>query len=665
MLESRSNEGKTKEPNMILSDITVFTKYAKYVPSKGRRETWEELVERNESMHINKFPHLKGEIKQAYEFVYDRKILPSMRSLQFGGLPIELANNRIFNCAFLNLDDTAAFSEMMFLLLGGTGVGYSVQKAHVSKLPVVSGTKGTKRFLVEDSIMGWAEAVRVLVDAHTKSKPLPLFDYRDIREKGAALVSTGGKAPGAEPLKQCLTKLQKVLKGAKGRMLSTLEAHDMACFVADAVLTGGIRRAALICLFDRDDKEMLKCKGNKVLKVEPSFPAGWYELTDEESSKKYMKQIPDYYPIVNGFVELPWYEIEPQRGRANNSAVLPRGKVSQEEFMNLMRQVEDSKAGEPGVYWTSNTDWGTNPCCEIGLRSNQMCNLTEISAAGINSQEDLNERAKAAAFIGTLQASYTDFHYLRDIWKETCEEDALIGVGMTGIASGAVLKLDLEEASSIVIEENRRAADLMRINPAKRTTTVKPSGTSSLVLGTSSGIHAWHNEYYIRRMRLGKNEPLYTYLKDALPELVEDDYFTEGQAVASFPQSAPTGSIVRTESPMELLERVRKFNIEWVRGGHVEGDNTHNVSCTISVKDDEWGIVSEWMWENRDNYNGISVLPYAGGTYVQAPFEDITKEQFDAMIKLLNEVDLTQVKEDSDNTDLAGEVACAAGGCAV
>lgn len=653
------------ESNLILSDITVFTKYAKYLKEQGRRETWKELVSRNETMHINKYPHLRDEIHSAYKFVYNRKILPSMRSLQFGGLPIELANNRIFNCAFMNMDDEATFSEMMFLLLGGTGVGYSVQSHHVDKLPVVKGTEGSKRYLIEDSIMGWAEAVNILVKAHFHGKKLPVFDYRNVRKQGEPLKTTGGKAPGPAPLKQCLTKLQKVLINTKGRKLTTLEVHDMSCFIADTVLAGGIRRAALICLFDRTDDKMLKCKSNKILKVTPSFPAGWYELLDEESGKEYMKQIPDYYTITDGYVELPWYEIEPQRGRANNSAVLPRGEVTQEEFMNLMQTVEDSKAGEPGIYWTNNTDWGTNPCAEISLRSNQMCNLTEISADGIESQKDLNERAKAASLIGTLQASYTNFHYLRDVWRETCEEDALIGVGMTGIASGHILSLDLGEASKVVVEENKRVAELMGINPAKRTTTVKPSGTSSLVLGTSSGIHAWHNDYYIRRMRLGKNEPLYTYLKEALPELVEDDYFTEGMAVASFPQKAPEEAILRTETCMDLLERVRKFNTEWVHSGHIEGDNTHNVSCTISVKDDEWKDVAGWMWDNRNNYNGISVLPYAGGTYVQAPFEDITKEKFDEMIGLLNSVDLTQVKEESDNTDLAGEIACTAGGCAV
>ena len=291
-------------------------------------------------------------------------------------------------------------------------------------------------------------------------------------------------------------------------------------------------------------------------------------------------------------------------------------------------------------------------------------NLTELNASDVESQEDLNARARAAAFIGTLQAGYTDFHYLRDIWKETTEKDALLGVGMTGIASGAVLPLDLEEAAEEVKKENARVAELIGINPAARTTTVKPAGTSSLVLGSSSGIHAWHNDYYIRRIRVGKNESIYGYLAESHPELVVDEYFRpHEQAVIEIPQKAPEGSILRHESPLDLLSRVSRFNKEWVRTGHRDGQNTHNVSCTISVKDDEWEQVGDWMWENRNDFNGISVLPYDGGTYIQAPFEDITEDRFLAMEALLSRIDLTQVVEEDDNTDLAGEVACGGGAC--
>ena len=281
-------------------------------------------------------------------------------------------------------------------------------------------------------------------------------------------------------------------------------------------------------------------------------------------------------------------------------------------------------------------------------------------------QKDLNERAKAAAFLGTLQAGYTDFHYLRDIWKDTTEKDALIGIGMTGIASGAVLGLDLAEAAQEVLTENVRVAKLIGINPAARTTTVKPSGTSSLVLGSSSGIHAWHNDYYIRRMRVGKNESIYGYLSTNHPELVEDEYFRpDDTAVIEIPQKAPDEAILRHESPMELLNRVSRWNQDWVRTGHISGQNTHNVSVTVSVKEDEWELVGDWMWKNRNNFNGISVLPYDGGSYIQAPFEDISKEKYELLEASLSNIDLTKVIESEDNTNLSGEIACGAGGCEV
>jgi len=610
--------------NKILSDITTFNKYAKYDEKKGRRETWDELVSRNMNMHLDKYPSIAVEIMNAYRFVYSKKVLPSMRSLQFGGRPIELGHNRIYNCAYMPIDHIDAFSELMFLLLGGTGGGYSVQARHTDNLPTVCGPlKESRRFLVGDSIEGWADAIKVLVEAHFLGKQTPVFDVRDIREKGAALITTGGKAPGPEPLRLCLVALEEVLLARRGQKLRTIDAHDMCCIIADAVLAGGIRRAALIALFDRDDKSMLECKSGE------------------------------------------WWINHTYRGRANNSATLPRGEVTQVEFMELMKTVEDSGCGEPGVYWTSNLDWGTNPCCEIALRPYQFCNLCEVNASDVTSQADLNERARAAAFIGTLQAGYTDFHYLRPIWKETTEKDALIGVGMTGIGSGQVLKYNLREAATEVVNENARVAKLLGINPAARTTTVKPSGTSSLVCGSASGIHAWHNDYYIRRMRLGKDEALYKYLVEHIPALVEDDTFVANGAVASFPQKAPKGSILRHESPKELLERVRMFNADWVRAGHNNGDNTHNVSCTISVKDHEWEEIATWMWNNRNDYNGISVLPYNGGTYVQAPFEDITKEEFEELEQHLNNIDLSNVYEAENNTNLGGEVACGGGACEI
>jgi ribonucleoside-diphosphate reductase alpha chain len=306
-------------------------------------------------------------------------------------------------------------------------------------------------------------------------------------------------------------------------------------------------------------------------------------------------------------------------------------------------------------------------CVEIALRPFQFCNLTEVNVSDVESQEDLNERVRAASFIGTLQAGYTDFHYLRPIWKETTEKDALIGVSMTGVASGRLENLDLEEAARVVIEENRNTAAQIGINPAARTTAVKPAGTTSLVFGTSSGIHAWHAPYYIRRMRVGKNEALYQYLIKEIPELVEDCKFKPHlEAVISFPQKAPEGAATRDESVFNLLSRVKRFNTEWIAAGHINGDNKHNVSCTISIKEDEWEAVGQWMWDNRETYTGISVLPFDGGTYTQAPFEDISKEKFEEMVPLLHSIDITKVIEDEDITNHNQDsVACSGGVCEV
>lgn len=923
-----------------LADITVFNKYARFNNTANRRENWAEIVNRNAEMHKAKYPHMAEEIDMVYQdFVHTKRVLPSMRSLQFGGRPILMAENRIFNCAYAPAESTKFFSELMFLLLGGTGMGYSVQRRHTDKLPKVKSPESDQeyKYQIQDSIVGWADAVKVVCKAFFNAGTLPVFDYRDIREKGAELITTGGQAPGPEPLRICIAQLIDVLRGAVGRKLHPIEVHDMACIIADAVLAGGIRRAAMISLFDRDDDEMLACKSGD------------------------------------------WWKTHPHRGRSNNSAVLPRGEVTEEEFAELMQRVEASGCGEPGVYWTNNKDWGTNPCCftgdmkllttegykslsslvdvtfnnvningnatpgkvwsngiknivevkfikapsirctadhvfmtingtgveakdlkgqrlmphylikthpvdisafkagyilgdgglgrlnstshkglevyigakdldvgyyfevgtpgtyyqteaydiaikyglkasstfdrelpievsddfmmglysangsvikngkrvalkttssklrdqvitwltskgmtpyfttnkptnvkfsngeylckesydvnisgvdnlclfastvsfvheykqealekailesgkyvcavkpagseevfdfnepeehwgviegvivhncEIGLRPYQMCNLTEINAGAIETQDDFNQAASAAAFLGTLQAGYTDFHYLNPKWKIACEKDALLGVSMTGIASGTVEALDMEEAVSYVLEENEQVAEMIGINKAARTTCVKPAGTTSLVLGTSSGIHAWHAPYYIRRMRAGKDEALAQYLMTAAPGLVEQDVTKENQVVLSFPQRAPEGATVRSEHMLELLERVKDVSVRWVAPGHRDGINQHNVSCTISVMDNQWKLLTRWMWTNRDHYNGISVLPYFGAeAYPQLPFEDITREQYEAMLPLLESVDISKVFElDGNAIDLASELACAGGACEI
>tara|TARA_R110000744_G_scaffold34094_1_gene79679 strand:+ start:5500 stop:7359 length:1860 start_codon:yes stop_codon:yes gene_type:complete len=615
--------------NKILSDITVHMKYAKYDEIKERRETWNEICIRNMEMHIKQYPNLSNEIIKVYsDFVVTKKILPSMRSLQFGGKSIEVAPNRIYNCAYLPIDNIASFWESMFLLLGGTGVGYSVQFHHVDNLPEINhpNPKRKRRWLIGDSIEGWADAVKALIKSYFgKLSSKPVFDFSDIRQKGERLITSGGKAPGPQPLRECLVKIEGILKGINtGDKITPIQAHDIMCHIADAVLAGGIRRAALISLFSADDMDMISCKSGS------------------------------------------WWENNPQRGRANNSAVLLRSRIDEEYFMNLWKRIEASGSGEPGIYFSNDKDWGTNPCCEIALRPYQFCNLTEINVSDVVSQNDLNSRVVAATILGTLQSGYTDFHYLREVWKTTTEKDALLGVSMTGIASNKIKGLDLHLAASLAKETNITIANEIGINPAARITCVKPAGTTSCVLGTSSGIHAWHDDYYIRRLRVGKTEAVYNFLNLRYPQLVEDDFFRpHDTAVISLPQKAPEGSTTRDESAIDLLNRVKYIARNWVQQGHNDGMNTHNVSATISVRKYEWDDVGKWMWKNRAYYNGLAVLPYDGGTYKQAPFETITRSKYESMMVGLEDIDVRNIKELEDNTDLSGEIACAGGLCEI
>ena len=613
--------------NKILSDITVYMKYARFLEEENRRESWDELVTRNINMHIKKFPDIESEIRQAYEQVYNRKVLPSMRSMQFAGKPIEVSPNRVFNCAYCPIDDMRVFGEVMFLLLGGTGVGYSVQQHHIENLPAINkpSSQRSRRFLIGDSIEGWSDAVTALVKSYFKGTSRLRFDYSDIRPKGALLVTSGGKAPGPQPLRECLVKIDGLLSEKEnGTQLSSIEVHDLICYIADAVLAGGIRRAALISLFSAHDEEMLAAKTGK------------------------------------------WWETNPQRGRANNSVVIMRHRIDEETFMNLWERIRLSGCGEPGIYLTNDKDYGCNPCCEISLRPFQFCNLTEVNVSDIQSQADYESRAKAAALIGTLQASYTDFHYLRPVWQRNTEKDYLIGVSMTGIASGKVLDLDMKAAAIVVKTENARVAKVIGISPAARCTTTKPAGTTSLVFGTSSGIHAWHSDYYIRRLRVGKNEPIYSFMAKNHPQLVEDEFFRpHDTAVISIPQRSPEGAITRTESALSLLKRVKKVHQEWVQKGHRKGQNSNNVSATVTIKQEEWDDVGEWMWENRKFYNGLSVLPYSDHSYKQAPFEECSKETYERMLESLVKIELSEIEEEEDNTDLQGELACAGGACEV
>ena len=618
--------------NKILSDIIVYMKYAKWIPELKRKETWEEVCDRNMEMHLKKFEKhgtsFAEEIVEVYEnFVKPRKVLPSMRSMQFAGKSVEISPNRIYNCAYMPVDSVACFHEAMFLLLGGTGVGYSVQKHHVRNLPEIRkpNPKRTRKIVIQDCKEGWADAIKELFRSYTgKLTQTPRFIYDDIRPKGTRLVTSGGKAPGPAPLRKCIVIIEGMLQEMNdGEQLSPLQCHDIMCHLGDAVLSGGIRRAALISLFSMDDIEMTNCKAGQ------------------------------------------FWDGNPQRQRANNSAVILRHKIKKPIFDLLWNRIRKGGTGEPGLYFSNDKDWGTNPCCEIALRPYQFCNLTEINASSVKNQEDLNDRVTAATFLGTLQASYTDFHYLREIWKTTTEKDALLGVSMTGLASNRVAGLDITGAVFRAKAENKRVAKILGINKAARLTCVKPSGTASMVLGSSSGIHAWHSPYYIRRVRVNKMEPIYQYLKFNHPELIVDDIYAPEDGVIEIPQKSPVGALTsKNEDSFMFLNRVRNATIHWVNPGHADGQNSHNVSATVYIKDNEWDEIGEWMWTNRYFYNGLACFPEKV-TYEQSPFEACSKKQYDKVMMSLKTIDLSQIYEDEDNTDFANELACAGGACEI
>jgi ribonucleotide reductase alpha subunit len=930
--------------NMLLSAIVAFRTYAKFVPHLGRRESLAESINRNMNMHLDRFPKLSSDITKAYNYVHNLKVMPSMRALQFSGEAILKNHARQYNCSFTNIDNVRVFGEILYLLLSGVGVGFSVQKHHTRNLPKLKQPKENGFFSVQDSIMGWAQSIDLLMEAYFYGRVKPRFDFGDIRPKGSYLVTTGAKAPGPEPLKKMLEMVEEKLKNAIGRQLRPIELHDIICIISDAVLAGGIRRAALISLFDRDDTEMLKSKSGE------------------------------------------WWNNFPWRARANNSAVLPRNEVSKDEFFEIFKICKESGSGEPGFSWSNNTDWGFNPCVtgeteiltsegyqridelvdqptkiwngfewsevtpkitgynqeiltinfsdgrtlnctpyhkfhisidyrggtkiveakdlepgmklikhefpimdtmleledaytngfvsaegmelnktlyvykpkemcleriqnkklvkweennnryrvilnktplsknfvpldysvnsklewlsglfdgdgtelkegglqlvsinrdfltnlqkllstlgiqckvlfankagmrlmpdgkggsaffqcqnayricigakqmqnlkslglkcermsfektpqrdasqfvsvvditengfaekvycfnepkrhmgifngvltgqchEIALNSNQFCNLTTINQTDIKSEKDFLNRVYQAALLGTLQASYTNFDYLRPSWQITTERESLLGVSFTGIAdSKSMINAEmLKKASQLVLDVNEKYSKKIGINLAARTTTIKPEGTSSCVLGSSSGIHARHAQHYIRRIRMNKDDSLAVYLKNTIPSLVEDDIFSSTGVVVSIPQESPNGAILReNETALSLFNRTLYYSRNWVNPGHRYGDNKHNVSVTISVKDNEWEDLRNQMWENRDLYSGISLLPYDGGNYQQAPFEECSKEKYEEMSKQVKDIDLKQVKEETDNTARVKTVACSGGACEI
>jgi ribonucleoside-triphosphate reductase len=685
-----------------LSDYIALSKYARYRPDLQRRELFAEAAARVRDMHhqffqdrldrkfADKLPSevkeladgqaelllstlggstLRAAITDAFAQVEAKRVLPSMRSLQFGGAAILSSNSRMFNCSFSLVDRLAFFREYFFLLLSGCGVGFSVQRQHVAYLPTFprrlpDHELEVRHHHVEDTIEGWANALDALFQAFLDNKHIE-FDYSGIRPAGAPLVTSGGKAPGHMALKVALNHVYRILSGASGRQLRTIEVYDICMFVAKAVLSGGIRRSATICLFSPDDEEMMAAKTGD------------------------------------------WFSTNPQRSASNNSAVLNR-KASNEQFFRKLFEMQ-KEFGEPGFFFQDDPDSGTNPCVEIGLKPIidwklspeedaklrawcpelahkalsgirltgwQMCNLTTINGTAATTERAFYKACIYAAFIGTLQAAYTNMPYIGGITRVINDHDALLGVSICGFMDSPQVLFDesvLTIGAGLVRATNKLVAELIGINPAARTSCVKPEGTASLLLGASSGIHPHHAEHYFRRVQANKKEPVYQHFKARNPQMTEPSvYDASGNTdVITFPVIAPKKAILRkTINAIQFLELVRLVQQAWVIPGtdpkSRNPDITHNVSNTCTVTEKEWADVADFIWAQRKFFTGISLLKDTGDTaYAQAPRQEVVTDADILRWNGLqpNRVDYTQMRETSDVTNLKEVVACAGGAC--
>jgi len=615
-----------------LQNYTFVSKYARWLEDKNRRETWKEAVDRVREMMHTQYDSfgIAEDIDWAYDIMYKKKVLGSQRALQFGGDPILKRHAKIYNCTASYCDRLRFFQECFWLLLCGSGTGFSVQKHHVAKLPtlehLVEADQATK-YVIEDSIEGWANALGVLLSSYF-SKPVEefkqyknshiVFDYSNIRPKGSSLASGVGKAPGYEPLANGLEKIRALLDKciANGqKKLRPIDAYDIVMHSSDAVLSGGVRRSASLALFSHDDDEMAKAKtGN-------------------------------------------WYIENPQRARSNNSALLLKNDTSYEEFAGLMKSVKEF--GEPGFIWSESTEMIFNPCVEIGMwpieeasgKSGwQGCNLSTINCSSVDDEEDFYERCKAAAIIGTLQAGFTKLDYLGSTSEKIFEREALLGVSLTGTMEKHDLVLSektLTKGAKIAVETNKQIAKKININQAARVTCLKPEGTSSSMLGTSSGIHPHHAKRYIRHVQANILEAPYQHFKKVNPQACEKSSWSANNTdeVVKFPIEVPDGSKLRNQLPaVEMLSVVKDTQKNWVHSGKNRSLCTqeylsHNVSNTVTVKLDEWESVTKYIYDNRKYFAGISLIPQSGDKdYPQAPFttvytsREIVKEYGDAAL---------------------------------
>ena len=632
--------------NSPYSEIIYKTRYARWLEKEGRREHWPETVERLTQYYAKaiKYSITEDEYNELYEAIYNLEVLPSMRALMTAGPTLDRCHVPAYNCAYMPVDSPRSFDECMYILMCGTGVGYSVEDKYVSQLPKVSEQfEHTETCIkVADSKEGWAKALRELISLLIAGQ-LPSWDVSAVRPAGARLKTFGGRASGPDPLVNLFEFTTRLFQGAQGRRLSSLECHDLMCKIADVVVVGGVRRSAMISLFDATDDRMSLSKSGV-----------WW---DEPANGVFR----------HGY-----------RALANNSAVYTGRRPDTPFFMKKWLELYESHSGEPGLFSryacqriagrngrrNPDFDFGTNPCSEIILRPFQFCNLTEIVVRSGDTLEVLERKARVAAILGTIQSTFTDFKYLRKKWQDTCNEERLLGVSLTGVCDNLSLLREPEvlvRLRDIVVQTNQHWASRLGINPSTACTCIKPSGTVSQLVDSASGLHTRHSAYYIRTIRADNKDPVTAFLKDCgvywEPDLSKPDSTT----VFSFAMKAPEGSLTRdNQTAIEALDLWKHLQDNWCE---------HKPSATINVKEDEWLEVGAWVYKNFDILSGVSFLPFDGGVYKQAPYTAVSKEEYDAWLEKhpLPEIDWDRLPafEQEDHTTGTQELACAGGYCEI
>ena len=615
------------------------SRYARWLPEQGRRERWDETVNRYVDFWKDRGQINDKEALKLFNAIFNLEVMPSMRCMMTAGEALNKDNVAGFNCSYLHIDSPRSFDELMYVLMCGTGVGFSVERNFINKLPVVAETfhKTDSVIVVSDSKIGWASAFRELISLLYAGK-IPKWDMSKVRESGARLKTFGGRASGPEPLDDLFHFCVGIFQKAAGRKLTSIECHDVCCKIADIVVVGGVRRSALISLSNLSDPRMAKAKNGN------------------------------------------WWDTEGQRRLANNSVAYTE-KPDFESFLAEMQNMYESKAGERGIFSRvaaqkiaarngrrdPEQDFGTNPCSEIILRSNQFCNLSEIVVRPDDDLASLKRKCEVAAIIGTLQATLTDFRYLRNVWKRNTEEEALLGVSMTGIMDHYLLSKGdspdlekwLEQIRDVAIKTNEKWATKLGINQSAAITCVKPSGTVSQLVDSASGIHPRFSEHYIRRVRSDKKDPLAQFMQTTgFP--VEQDLMSQASLVFSFPIKAPEESIkVNDIDALQQLRLWKKYQEFWCE---------HKPSITVYYTDDEFLEVAQWIWNNFDLCSGISLLPYSDHVYQQAPYEDIDAEKYEELLAAMPEGvnwDDLEHFEKEDNTTGSQELACVGGACEI